>query len=199
LRFEAQRCIHARFCVVGAPDVFLANVKGPWLHPDAMSAEDLVAIARSCPSGAITYERLDGGGPEAAPPVNVLRVRENGPLAVHADIHLEGRGAMFRATLCRCGASSNKPFCDGSHAKVGFVASGEPAPQQTEPLAVRAGPLTIRPIPDGPLDLRGSLELCSGTGRVIARVQAARLCRCGGSARKPFCDGTHARIGFRAS
>jgi uncharacterized Fe-S cluster protein YjdI len=40
LTFEAKRCIHARFCVTGAPDVFLANVKGPWIHPDAMSGED---------------------------------------------------------------------------------------------------------------------------------------------------------------
>ncbi len=41
LRFEAKRCIHARFCVTGAPDVFLANVKGPWIHPDAMDVERL--------------------------------------------------------------------------------------------------------------------------------------------------------------
>src|ERR1019366_1821408 len=101
LRFEAKRCIHARHCVLGAPDVFLANVKGPWLHPEAVSPDEIAEIAHDCPSGAITYERTDGGPQEVAPKVNVARIRENGPIAVHAAIDLEGHGAMFRATLCR--------------------------------------------------------------------------------------------------
>jgi CDGSH-type Zn-finger protein len=130
--------------------------------------------------------------------VNLLRIRENGPLAVHASIQLAGRGSMFRATLCRCGASKNKPFCDGSHATLPFVASGEPSTQATEPLASRGGSLAVTPTRNGPLDVRGNLEICSGTGRTVARVQSARMCRCGGSANKPFCDGTHARIGFKA-
>jgi len=197
VRFESKRCIHARFCVLGAPDVFLANVKGSWLRPDAMSVEPLVAIAHSCPSGAITYQRLDGGPAEGAPPVNVLRVRENGPLAVHARIDLDGR-PMHRATLCRCGASGNKPFCDGPHNRVSFAATGEPPTVPNEPLARRDGPLSITPLPNGPLSVRGSLEICSGTGRTVSRVESARLCRCGGSSNKPFCDGTHARIGFQS-
>ena len=59
-----------------------------------------------------------------------------------------------------------------------------------------SGPLSVEPQTDGPLQIRGNLEIISGTGRVVSRVQQARLCRCGGSANKPFCDGTHARIGF---
>src|SRR5205823_5659630 len=55
LQFEARRCIHSRFCVTGAPQVFLANVKGPWIHPDAMPVERLVEVAHACPSGAIRY------------------------------------------------------------------------------------------------------------------------------------------------
>jgi CDGSH-type Zn-finger protein len=46
---------------------------------------------------------------------------------------------------------------------------------------------------------RGNLEITSGTGRRVACVTQARLCRCGGSATKPFCDGTHTRIGFRST
>jgi CDGSH-type Zn-finger protein len=65
-------------------------------------------------------------------------------------------------------------------------------------LAIRNGPLDVEPQPDGPLQVRGNLEITSGTGRVVARLTQARLCRCGGSANKPFCDGTHARIGFRS-
>ncbi len=196
LRFEGKRCIHSRNCVLGAPDVFLANVKGPWLHPEAVPVDELAAIAHSCPSGAITYERTDGGPQESAPKVNVVRVRENGPLAVHAAVDLGGRGALLRATLCRCGASKNKPFCDGSHVAVGFVATGEPATQPSEPLAQRGGTLSVLPARNGPLQMRGNLEICAGTGRTVKRVTAANLCRCGGSSNKPFCDGTHARIGF---
>ncbi len=198
LRFESRRCIHARFCVSGAPQVFLANVQGPWIHPDAMDTEALVAIAHACPSGAIQYTRKDGRPDELPPPVNLLAVREAGPYAVHAPISLEGKPAGLRATLCRCGASKNKPYCDGSHHAVGFAASGEPATGEAQTLARRDGPLAIDPQVDGPLQVRGNLEVISGTGRMVTRVSQAALCRCGGSANKPFCDGTHARIGFRS-
>jgi CDGSH-type Zn-finger protein len=65
-------------------------------------------------------------------------------------------------------------------------------------LDVRDGPLAIDPQLDGPLRVRGNLEITAGTGKVVARIKSAYLCRCGGSANKPFCDGTHAKIGFRS-
>jgi CDGSH-type Zn-finger protein/uncharacterized Fe-S cluster protein YjdI len=198
LIYEGKRCIHARFCVTGAPTVFLANVKGPWIHPDTIDPERLTAIAHECPSGAIRYRRKDGRPDEAAPPVNLAAIREAGPYAFRGPLRLDGVEIGFRATLCRCGASKNKPFCDGSHHEVGFSATGEPPSGQTDMLPVRDGVLAIDPQPNGPLQVRGNLEITSGTGRVVARVTAARLCRCGGSATKPFCDGTHARIGFRS-
>jgi CDGSH-type Zn-finger protein/uncharacterized Fe-S cluster protein YjdI len=199
LLFDSRKCIHSRFCVTWAPNVFLANVQGPWIHPDAMEVERLVEIAHVCPSGAIRYRRKDGKPDEAAPLVNLVAIRENGPYAVRADMQLDGQRGEFRATLCRCGASKNKPFCDGSHHEVKFAASGEPPSGKTDMLAVRDGPLAIEPETDGPLRVRGNLEITSGTGRVVARVTQARLCRCGGSGNKPFCDGTHAKIGFRSS
>jgi CDGSH-type Zn-finger protein/uncharacterized Fe-S cluster protein YjdI len=198
LLYEGKKCIHARFCVTGAPQVFLANVQGPWIHPDAMDAENLVAIAHACPSGAIRYRRKDGRPDESAPPVNLIAVREAGPYAVRGALSIAGEASGFRATLCRCGASKNKPYCDGSHHDVAFAASGEPKTGQADMLPVRDGPLDINPETDGPLQVRGNLEITSGTGRVVARLTSARLCRCGGSANKPFCDGTHAQIGFRS-
>jgi CDGSH-type Zn-finger protein/uncharacterized Fe-S cluster protein YjdI len=198
LIYEGHRCIHARFCVTGAPRVFLANVKGPWIHPDAIDVERLVTIAQECPSGAIRYRRKDGRPDESAPHVNLAAIRENGPYAFRAPLVLDGAGAGFRATLCRCGASKNKPFCDGSHHDIEFSATGEPASGQTDMLPVRDGALAVDPQIDGPLQLKGNLEITSGTGRVVARVTTTYLCRCGGSAKKPFCDGTHARIGFRS-
>jgi CDGSH-type Zn-finger protein/uncharacterized Fe-S cluster protein YjdI len=199
LIYEGKKCIHARFCVTGAPDVFLANVVGPWIKPDAIDADSLVEIAHACPSGAIRYKRKDGKHDESAPPVNLIAVRESGPYAVRADIHLDDYASFYRATLCRCGASKNKPFCDGSHHEVAFSATGEPPTGSTDMLPVRNGVLSIEPQTDGPLQVRGNLEIVSGTGRVVARLTQARLCRCGGSATKPFCDGTHARIGFKSS
>ena len=199
LSFETKRCIHARFCVTGAPKVFLANVQGPWIHPDAMEVERVVEVAHACPSGAITYHRLDGVHDETAPPVNLAAIREAGPYAFRGELQIDGEPAGFRATLCRCGASKNKPYCDGSHHEVEFTASGEPPSGKTDMLPVRDGPLAIEPEINGPLAVRGNLEITSGTGRVVARVMTARLCRCGGSATKPFCDGTHAKIGFKST
>ena len=91
LRFDTQRCIHARHCVLGEPAVFLANTPGDWLFPDQATPERIAMVALSCPSGAITYDRLDGGPGEALPRVNVARVRENGPLALHGDLHIAGQ------------------------------------------------------------------------------------------------------------
>jgi uncharacterized Fe-S cluster protein YjdI len=84
LLYEGKKCIHSRFCVTGAPQVFLANIVGPWIHPDAIDAAKLVEIAHV----SIRRNRLrkDGGPDEAAPPVNLIAIRENGPYAVHADV-----------------------------------------------------------------------------------------------------------------
>jgi CDGSH-type Zn-finger protein/uncharacterized Fe-S cluster protein YjdI len=197
VRFDGRKCIHSRFCVLGRPDVFVPNAPGDWIHPDQATPEAVAEIAHSCPSGAITYERLDGGAQEAAPTVNVVRLRENGPLAFHGELEIDGKPAL-RATLCRCGASRNKPYCDGSHAAARFAATGEPPAAQSEALPQRAGKLAIASAKDGPLLVKGSLEVVTGTGRTILRTQSAALCRCGGSANKPYCDGTHAKIGFAA-
>ncbi|MFO0632577.1 MAG: CDGSH iron-sulfur domain-containing protein [Nannocystaceae bacterium] len=199
IHFEGRRCIHARNCVLMRPDVFVPNVEGEWIHPDAASVEAVVALAHACPSGAIRYERLDGGPAEAAPVVNTVRVRENGPLAVNAEMTIDGEPTRLRATLCRCGASQRKPFCDGSHTQAGFAASGEPPSVESQPLPQRGGALTITPAPDGPLLLSGSVEIVSGTGRTIDRTNKCALCRCGQSSNKPYCDGTHRKVGFKST
>jgi CDGSH-type Zn-finger protein/uncharacterized Fe-S cluster protein YjdI len=198
VHFDAAKCIHSRHCVLDQPQVFRANVAGPWIFPDSGSVEGIVQVAHACPSGAITYQRLDGGAQESAPAVNVVRVRENGPLALRADADIAGARAI-RVTLCRCGASKNKPFCDGSHTAAGFTATGEPATQPSEPLAQRNGPVSVNPIANGPLEIAGNLEICSGTGRTVNRTQKTYLCRCGASGNKPYCDGTHKKIGFQAA
>ncbi|MDP3493265.1 MAG: ferritin-like domain-containing protein [Hyphomonadaceae bacterium] len=110
ITYNGKLCIHSRFCVTGAPKVFLANVKGPWIHPDDMHAEELMAVARECPSGAIQYRRKDGGREEQAPPVNLISVREAGPYAFRGDLSIDGKQTGYRLTLCRCVASKNNQF-----------------------------------------------------------------------------------------
>lgn len=198
IHFDGQRCIHARNCVLGHPDVFVPNVDGEWIHPDAVSAEEVALTARQCPSGAIQYERLDGQRGEPAPVVNTVRLRENGPLALNAPLTVAGEAIGYRATLCRCGLSKRKPYCDNSHAEGGFIASGETAPKESQPLAARDGALAIEPQKDGPLKVVGNLEIVTGTGHTVDRCTQTWLCRCGQSGNKPYCDGSHRKAGFEA-
>jgi len=200
--FQASRCIHSRHCVLEEPEVFAANRKGEWIFPDKASPERVARVAKNCVSGAIRYERHDGGENETAPPVNLIRMRENGPLSLRADIKIVAAdGAVrneLRATLCRCGQSKNKPFCDQSHIAAGFNASGEAPTRPSPELEWRDGPMVVTPLRDGPLDIRGAAEVCTGTGRTIDRTPSVRMCRCGHSGDKPFCDGSHRAAGFTA-
>jgi CDGSH-type Zn-finger protein/uncharacterized Fe-S cluster protein YjdI len=198
IEFDARKCVHSRHCVLERPDVFVPNVAGEWIHPDAATADELVALARNCPSGAIVARRLDGGAGEAAPIVNTVRVLENGPLAVRAQLSLRGSPAGLRATLCRCGQSKHKPYCDGSHATAGFTATGEPPARESTALPARSGVLEMSPVPNGPLKLEGPMEVVSGTGHTVDRAAELYFCRCGHSKTKPYCDGSHRALGFVA-
>jgi CDGSH-type Zn-finger protein/uncharacterized Fe-S cluster protein YjdI len=205
IHFDPVRCVHSRNCVLGNPKVFVPNAEDEWLHPDAAAVEEVEAIVRSCPSGALTFERIecDDEHPqehaqEHAPEVNTVRVRENGPLAFHAQCTVAGQPQPFRATLCRCGLSQNKPFCDNRHKEGGFIATGEPAEQSSEALAMRDGMLAIEPQKNGPLKVIGNMEIVSGTGHTINRVTETWLCRCGQSRNKPYCDSSHRKVGFQA-
>lgn len=194
--FDAKKCIHAGACVQTLPNVFRVNVEGPWIVPDNGDAEDISALAHNCPSGAITYKRHDKDKQELPPYVNSIKILENGPLAFLADIDMDNSEPLIRATLCRCGASKNKPFCDGMHEEVGFSATGEYEIQATEPLPEHDGKLKVGLLKDGPLLCSGNMEVCSGTGRRLNITKEAALCRCGASKDKPYCDGSHVEIGF---
>lgn len=203
LWFDAKRCIHARFCVTGAPETFVANVEGDWLYPDNTDPAQLMHVAKQCPSGAIQIKLKTDDPDETPPQINTARIYENGPLVVHAEIILGDQPDGTRRVLCRCGKSADKPYCDGSHqggadATEPFIATGEPPTRNMRMMDLRGGPLKIEPQTDGPLKLSGPVEILTGTGRGVERTQACMLCRCGASANKPFCDGSHARVGFRA-
>jgi CDGSH-type Zn-finger protein/uncharacterized Fe-S cluster protein YjdI len=193
---DGKRCIHSRHCVLNLPQVFRPNVDGPWIAPDAAAVEATIAVIAKCPSGALRYSGTAHA--EAPPGVNTIRVWEDGPLAVHAQLSVGGDTSSFRATLCRCGKSFNKPYCDGMHRKSGFKATGEPGSGEAQALAVKDGPLKVTPTKDGPLHVEGALEICSASGHTVSRSIETWLCRCGHSANKPFCDGSHEKAKFEA-
>jgi CDGSH-type Zn-finger protein/uncharacterized Fe-S cluster protein YjdI len=198
IEFDGGKCIHSRHCVLDRPDVFVPNVEGEWIHPEKATPDELVALARNCPSGAIVTKRLDRGAGETAPPVNTVRVLENGPLAFRAELSVRGEAAGFRATLCRCGRSQKKPYCDGSHAGAGFTATGEPPARDSNALTTRGGTLKVMPVKNGPLKVEGPVEVISGTGHTLNRATSLAFCRCGHSKTKPYCDGSHVALGFVA-
>ena len=114
------------------------------------------------------------------------------------DVDTEGApGLAFRAALCRCGQSKNKPFCDNSHDDAGFRdygAVGETGDGSNE----AGGKLAVKPLEDGPILVTGNLSISSASGRVAWRGNSVALCRCGASENKPFCDGKHKQIGFKS-
>jgi CDGSH-type Zn-finger protein/uncharacterized Fe-S cluster protein YjdI len=198
--YDAERCIHAAECVHGLPAVFDPN-RRPWIDATAAPAEELAAVIRQCPTGALRYERLDGGPAEAPAPANVLRVSPDGPVYASGDLVIldaERREIErdARAAFCRCGASKSKPFCDGRHAEVGFEDPGflgSPAVRPTGDDDPQD--LSIRLRAEGPLVLEGRFRIV-GSGGAEAEGAGGALCRCGASMNKPFCDGTHRKIGF---
>ena len=195
--FEPRRCIHARQCVLGLPQVFREEGRD-WIRPDAAALEAVVAQVAACPSGALTYQRRDGGPAEQLPAINRIRLWEHGPYEVRADLEIAGE-RRTRAVLCRCGASKAKPYCDNSHRDIVFKATGEPKEAaETETLTSRGGRLAIRPTRNGPFHLLGNVEIVCGSGRRVACHTETWLCRCGASANKPYCDGSHGKIGFTA-
>jgi CDGSH-type Zn-finger protein len=116
-------CAHAAFCTDELASVFRHHDK-PWIDPDGATVENIIAVIKKCPSGALSYA-IDGV--EAEPPQRppMVTVTDNGPYAVTGGIELVGvkfgdGASTEHYTLCRCGASKNKPFCDGSHWDAGF-------------------------------------------------------------------------------
>jgi CDGSH-type Zn-finger protein len=119
-------CSHAAECVNNLPSVFKLNSR-PWIDPDAAETEEIINTIKKCPSGALSYS-VDGieyrDQNERKP---MITVSKGGPYLVTGGIDLIGDNIQFAEgsskehyTLCRCGASNNKPFCDGMHRVINF-------------------------------------------------------------------------------
>jgi len=196
--FDAKRCIHAAECVRGLPTVFDRD-RRPWAQPGNAGADEVTLVVGRCPTGALHFERNDGGEAEPIAGENTITLAEDGPLYVRGNVEIrtasgETVSTETRLALCRCGASANKPFCDNSHLRIGFQDAGGLSAYQAA--VAEQEPLNITPLRNGPLLLRGRFELRSADRHTSYHGTQAELCRCGGSRNKPFCDGTHSRIGF---
>jgi CDGSH-type Zn-finger protein/uncharacterized Fe-S cluster protein YjdI len=194
--YDVKRCTHARACVEELPDVFDPN-KRPWIEPDSAEVDELAAVVMDCPTGALQFERSDGGPPEPVPDENTVTVVPDGPLHLRGNIEIAtSDGDVLledtRVALCRCGMSQNKPLCDNSHVEADFQADGRIVDDQSEADdETTDGVLRALPIPDGPLMLEGEFEVQgTDTESQFGETDTA-LCRCGRSANKPLCDGTH--------
>ena len=198
--WSRRRCIHAASCVMNLPRVFEPG-RRPWIDLTGAPADVVARVVAHCPTGSLHYERTDGGAPETAPDTNLARVTRDGPIYLHGDIELldesgAPRLADTRVALCRCGRSSNKPLCDGAHL-TGFRDLGALSPEnKVTDAGLRSGSLRVRPVPNGPLELEGAFTIASADRRTVLQGTGVRLCRCGNSRTKPFCDGSHERVGF---
>ena len=194
--YDAKRCIHAAECVHGMPAVFDTKAK-PWVNPDGAEADAVAAVVERCPSGALQFAHRDGRA-APAPAANAATVTPDGPTYLRGDLAVVLPDSVARETriaLCRCGASKNKPYCDASHRATGFHDAGTLPLTAPAGVAANGGTLTVTPLPNGPIRCDGPLTLCSTDGRTTADDRTF-LCRCGQSQDKPYCDGTHKRIGF---
>lgn len=201
VRYRLSRCIHAAACVRGLPHVFDPNRK-PWVDASAADGDAIAEVVMRCPTGALHFERLDGGPAETPDETNTVLPTPRGPLYVRGDLEIrDASGAVTlrdtRVALCRCGQSANKPFCDGSHWNARFADDGRVAENKlTGEFGAGGGPLVITATENGPLRIEGPLELWSSDANATHRGARGTLCRCGQSATKPYCDGNHTRVGF---
>ncbi len=116
-------CAHAGRCTDGLPAVFRYGEE-PWIDPQGASREEIIATVRKCPSGALSYS-VEGVEFQRGEHEPGIFVSPNGPYVVTGCPDLAGTvfgdGAAVRQfTLCRCGGSKNKPFCDGTHWSIEF-------------------------------------------------------------------------------
>ncbi len=118
-------CIHSKICWKGLPEVFKPQEK-PWIQPEGTDSERIKNQINACPSGALSCIKNSEEPPAENPAtsVNKVEVLPNGPLLVHGEIVVNCYGEETNKSnvtaFCRCGASANKPYCDGSHSKSGF-------------------------------------------------------------------------------
>ena len=121
---DRRRCAHAGACTDGLPEAFKLRVE-PWIDARAAPAAAVAATVDRCPSGALAHAAAPGAEPAEEPMDPSIGAVRNGPYRLRGGVQVVAAdGTPYerrnRQTLCRCGQSKNKPFCDGSHWYAGF-------------------------------------------------------------------------------
>ena len=206
VEWDGRLCIHIAECGHAKGELFVGG-RQPWCQPDLVALDDVIDVVERCPSGALTYETKTSKNKEQTikerpDQENTVAVSYNGPYFVRGELDIEDspgdkEGVAFRAALCRCGSSKNKPFCDNSHEVIGFKDYGAVG-DKGEDLTTKGGKLKVKPLDDGPLLLSGNIVIKNGSGRIAWQGTEVALCRCGASENKPFCDGNHVAAGFKS-
>lgn len=125
--WKPEQCIHSEKCFHGLSAVFDPN-RRPWIDMSAADTQAIKAQVDKCPSGALSWAAKSDAAEakaEASAPAVVVELLPDGPLLVKSahTLNLADGTTKQRSgatAYCRCGASARKPFCDGSHGKVGF-------------------------------------------------------------------------------
>lgn len=132
---------------------------------------------------------------------NEALISRAGPINLTGNITLvKEDGSVTYAnhlSLCRCGASNSKPICDERHVEVEFLNSGRIQEASDTQHSERPSKITLSIIKDGPITFKGRLRMHNNLGQECVK-QRGSLCRCGYSANKPFCDGSHEKNEFRS-
>jgi len=121
--WKPKKCIHSEICWKTLPEVYDPKGK-PWIKPENATTDALKSQISKCPSGALTYKMKSEENIEKDMGTECTIV-ENGPLLVSGNLKVTLTNGTVenkkRSTaFCRCGASANKPYCDGSHKKIEF-------------------------------------------------------------------------------
>jgi uncharacterized Fe-S cluster protein YjdI/CDGSH-type Zn-finger protein len=125
--WQPHICVHSTICFKGLPNVFDPR-KRPWITPENTDSEVIMKQIDACPSRALTYLKENQEHQnEKISSETIVETTKDGPLLVFGNISIkDSAGNLTKqhqvTALCRCGASENKPFCDGSHVKIGFEA-----------------------------------------------------------------------------
>lgn len=133
IAWRPRLCNHSMICFEGLPEVFDPD-RRPWINPWAADTQTIIHKVKECPSGALSYFMNDGSTPDSLPVASdapgpaaeiTFEVLPDGPMLVRGQITiLDAGGNRVRkgpvTAFCRCGATNNKPFCDGAHKKIGF-------------------------------------------------------------------------------
>jgi uncharacterized Fe-S cluster protein YjdI len=124
--WKPSQCIHSTICFKGLGQVFDPR-KRPWVTPEGATTAEIVEQIKKCPSGALSYYmNSDASASEIKVDADtIVETMPNGPLLVYGNVTIkDSHGNLTQknnvTAFCRCGSSGNKPYCDGSHKRVGF-------------------------------------------------------------------------------